>query len=78
MIKSPTQMEVRTTIKLNRNQADLLKKLSEALDIDQGKVTRWTFDLMESLVKSKHYQLVRDDMNPKEKYLLDTIKSCLT
>lgn len=71
-------MEVRTTIKLQTNQADLLKKVSEALDIDQGKVIRWAFDLVENIVQSKHFDAIKEDMTPKEKYLLDTIKSCLT
>jgi len=71
-------MDQRTTIKLTDEQTGILVLLSTSLDIDQGKVIRWALSALINIVQNKHYEALRDDLSPQEKYLLDTLRTSLT
>lgn len=70
----------RTTIMLKDDQAKSIDVLAQSLDIDQGKVIRWTINTMNdiALMNNKESRLFIATLNPQAKYLLDTWSSILS
>ena len=70
----------RTTIMLKDEQAQCIDDLAQHLDIDQGKVIRWTINTIHDIAlnQSSESKQFRVTLKPQAKYLLDTWSTMLS
>lgn len=70
----------RTTIMLKDEQAQCIDDLAQHLDIDQGKVIRWTINTINDIAfnKTPEAKQFRVTLTPQAKYLLDTWSTMLS
>jgi hypothetical protein len=70
----------RTTIMLKDEQARRIDDLARSLDVDSGKVIRWTINTMNDIAKNNSVEAkqFRSTLQPQAKYLLDTWSSMVS
>ena len=77
-IMDETTDTIRMTLALSKQKTELIHKLADALDIDQGKAIRWIIKTMVEMTELKQDKVLREKLTPRAKYMLDTLSSIIS